>query len=444
MQVDSELYLNGPLHLFLSVLQYLSHQFRKWEDVVLQYTSEGDNLAVAPFVKAVIDALVNGVVCRGNPLQCSVLLGLANWYFDEIKAIVDTHLSCFLRAFGPQSQEVRLCVAKSNLHLAHLQDLIRMCRADAQARTTIHDVFSKTHCQRDCTLFGLLFANGVIVDATCHTADDGVEAAVVLLAYHLLQNDCHLLLVDDIAGGLHIVLTAPVEDTGINGLDGFGEHRETLVAVVCCRYHIGTIYTCEGLVVRILEQAAGTDGDRAIYHVEEGFHITHESHGQAGTEEELQNLFVGCVAQCHLVEVVRVHELVENVRTEHDSLGDADCDALLLVQVGMASQDVVDEGQATSLTAQAAITYTGEVAVLVEAFSLEDCHNALVLHAAIGHDSIQDDGSVSIYILQALPGDALQELRDGEEGTTGKPTAHIVVGDMVEQAARGQRHDVVL
>ena len=444
MEVDGKLYLDGAFHLLLSVLQDLLHQLGQGEDAVLQDARKGDDLAVAPFVEAIVDALVHGVVGGAYPLERAVLLRLADGHLDEVEAIVDAHGSCFLRAFGRERQEVCLCVAECNLHLAHLQDLMRMGGADAQARSAVHDVFAQAHCQRDGPFLGFLVADGVVVDAACHAADDGVEPAVVLLADYFLQDDGHLLLVDDVARGRHVVLAAAVEDAGVDGLDGFGEHREAFVVVVCRGYHVGAVDAGEGLVVGVLEQAAGADGDGSVHDVEEGLQVADEPHGEACVEEVGEDVLVGDVAERKLVEVVGVHELVEDVGAEHDGLGDADGDAFLFVEVGVASEQMVDEGEAATFPSEAALADAGEVAVLVEALALEDCHDALVLHPAVGDDGVEDDGAVGVDVLQAVPGDALQEFGDGEEGTRGEPAADVVVRDVVEQAARGQRHDVVL
>ena len=193
--------------------------------------------------------------------------------------------------------------------------------------------------------------------------------------------------------------------------------------------------------MRVLEQAGGTYRDRPVHDVEEGFHVADQSHRQSGAEEVLQDFLVGDVAERQLIEVVGVHELVEDIGAEHDGLWDADCHAFLLVEVGVASEQVVDEGEAASFAAQAALADAGKVAVLVESLALEDRYDALVLHPSVGHDGVEDDGAVGIDILQALPRDALQKLRDGEEGTAGEPAADVVVRDVVEEATRGQRHD---
>jgi hypothetical protein len=107
-----------------------------------------------------------------------------------------------------------------------------------------------------------------------------------------------------------------------------------------------------------------------------------------------------------LVEVVCVHKLVEDVGAEHDGLGDADGDAFAFIQVWVSSQQMVDEGKATAFSSKAAFANACEVAVLVETLSLEDCHYALILHAPVGNDGIENDGSVCVDVLQAFPCDA--------------------------------------
>ena len=81
---------------------------------------------------------------------------------------------------------------------------------------------------------------------------------------------------------------------------------------------------------------------------------------------------------------------------------------------------------------------------MVKAFALEHRHHTLVLHPAVRHKGIQNDLSVRVHVLQRLPGNLLQKLRNGEEGAAGKPTAHVVVGEVVEQTLCRNCHDVVL
>ena len=110
----------------------------------------------------------------------------------------------------------------------------------------------------------------------------------------------------------------------------------------------------------------------------------------------------------------------------------------------MATKQVVDESQAASFATQTALADAGKVAVLVETLALEDCHDALILHPSVSNNGVENDGTMCIDVLQALPCDAFQELRYGEEGTRGEPAAHVIVGNVIEKASRRKRHDVVL
>ncbi len=444
VEVHGKLYLHRALHLALTVLEHLAHEFGKWEHPVLEHAREGEYLAVAPLIEAIVDALVIGVVGGAYPLQGAMPLGIPQRDAHQIEPVIDLHGGRVGVAVGPHSQEICLRVAQGRLRLTRLQHLVRMCRAHTKAHAPIHDVLAQPHGQGHGALLGLLVAYGVIVDAARHTADDGVEDFAMRLAHNLLQDDSHLLLVDDVAGCGHIVLAGPVIDAGIHAAYGLREHGQPLVLVLGAGNHVSAVDTGEGLVMRVLEQTAAAHGYGASDHLQEGLQVAQQAHGEARAQEMGQHLLVGDVAQCHLVEVIGIHELVEDVGTEHHGLGYSHGHALHLVEVGVTLEQVVDEGQAASLAAQTAITDAGKVGILVETLALEHGHHALVLHPAVGHDSVQDNLSVCVHVLQALPGDALEKLRDGEEGTAGQPAAHVVVCYVVEQAARGHGHDVVL
>ena len=128
-----------------------------------------------------------------------------------------------------------------------------------------------------------------------------------------------------------------------------------------------------------------------------------------------QNLLVRRFGERHAVEVVLLHELVEDVGAEDDGLRYAHRHVLKGVHVRVAFDDVVEECDAAPLAAQRAVADAGEVAEVVEALAVEDRHHALVLHPAVGDDGVVDDFAVLIDILQRLPCYFLQELRYREE-----------------------------
>jgi len=139
-----------------------------------------------------------------------------------------------------------------------------MGRTHAQAHTAIDNVLAQTKGQRDGALLGFLVANGVIVDAACQALDDGIESGAILLTDNLLEDDSHLLLVDDVGGGSHVVLRTAVEDRGIDCLDGIGQKFHTTLLVLDVRNHVGAIDARKVLVMRVFEQRRGTDGDRSF------------------------------------------------------------------------------------------------------------------------------------------------------------------------------------
>ena len=62
----------------------------------------------------------------------------------------------------------------------------------------------------------------------------------------------------------------------------------------------------------------------------------------------LQDLLVGGIAQGDGIEIILLHELVEEVGTEHHRLRNRHLRILVLVQFGMALDDIVEERQTTA------------------------------------------------------------------------------------------------
>ena len=194
----------------------------------------------------------------------------------------------------------------------------------------------------------------------------------------------------------------------------------------------------------VLEQRAAPHGNGRLGGLEEGEEVGNVFVGKLGTQEVAQDVLVGGVAQGHGIEVVGVHELVEHVGTEHHGFGNAHFHALQLVEVGMALDDVVEEGQSAPFSAQRAVADACEVAVGVEAVAVEERHHADVLHAAVLHNGVENNLAVGIHVFQLVPRHRLEERRHGEDGAGGEPAAHVVARDVVEHAVVGNVEDVVL
>ena len=227
-----------------------------------------------------------------------------------------------------------------------------MVGREAQGHASVHDVLAQAEGQVDNALFCLLFADGVVVERTRHARHGRVVAVAILVAHHLLEDDGHLLLVNDVARGLHVGFRVAEEHRGIHTFDGVGEHAQHFIFVIQIRNHVRVVDAGEGLVVRVFQQGRGADGNGRLHHVEEGEEVLHQPVGELGFQEIAEDDVIVHIAQSHLVEVVRVHELVEHVRAEHHRFRDGHAGVLELLKVRMVFHQVVDEGQATPFAAQ--------------------------------------------------------------------------------------------
>ena len=130
----------------------------------------------------------------------------------------------------------------------------------------------------------------------------------------------------------------------------------------------------------------------------------------------MQDGLVGGIGECHGVEVVVLHELVEDVGTQHQGLGYAYLHVGDGLEDGMLLQEMVNEGDAATLASERAFADAGKVRESVETATKVLGHHATVLHLAVAHDGIEDDLAVLGYILIGIVGEAFEKLRQGEHG----------------------------
>ena len=158
----------------------------------------------------------------------------------------------------------------------------------------------------------------------------------------------------------------------------------------------------------------------------------------------LQYLLVGSIAQGNGIQVVLLHELVEEVCAQHHRLRYRYLCILMLVHFRVALDDIVEKSQSTPLSAKRALSYAGKVGVAVELQPVEYGHYAYVLHPAVLHYGVEDNLAVGVNVLQLVPRDVLQECRYREDGPRGQPSAHVVSRHVVAQRVGGNLEDVVL
>ena len=103
-----------------------------------------------------------------------------------------------------------------------------------------------------------------------------------------------------------------------------------------------------------------------------------------------ENLFVGHVAQSYRIELVGLHEFVEDVGAQYYGARDGYCDAVKTVADGIFLDDRVYEGQTAAFASERSLAYAGKVGVLVEAVLAEYGHDAAVFHLAIFDDEVKE------------------------------------------------------
>ena len=109
------------------------------------------------------------------------------------------------------------------------------------------------------------------------------------------------------------------------------------------------------------------------------------------------------IAQSYVIELVFLHELIEEICTQHHRSWYGHAGILKLVELGMTLNDIIEESKTTALASQRAFTDTGKVAVTVELSTVELCHHTYVLHLSVLHYGLEDNLSVGINILQLMP-----------------------------------------
>ena len=116
-------------------------------------------------------------------------------------------------------------------------------------------------------------------------------------------------------------------------------------------------------------------------------------------QEVLQNLIVASITQSYRIEIVAHHKFIKDICTEHHGLRNLHGGILKLIELRVTLDDVVEECKTSTFSTQGAFSDTGKVGILVKLHAVENSHYTDVFHVTILHDGIEDNLSVSIYIL---------------------------------------------
>ena len=140
----------------------------------------------------------------------------------------------------------------------------------------------------------------------------------------------------------------------------------------------------------------------------------------------LKDFFVRGVAESDGVEPVALHELVENVSTQHHCAGDGDGDSVEVVADRIFLDYGVDESQAAPLASERTLSDSREVRIVVEAVFLENRHHAAVFHLPVFHNQVEEKLSYLRGILEVAEAMVFDYLRNREHGARVEPAGYVV------------------
>ncbi len=174
----------------------------------------------------------------------------------------------------------------------------------------------------------------------------------MLLSRHFLQYDRHLLLIDDIAGGVHVCLGIGKEYGGINRLYGICQHTHTHRRVLYIRNHICGIDSGKGLIMRVFKQRAASDCERTAHNIEKRLEIGNDIIRQTRLQKSFKYLLIRRVGKRDLIQTVAVHELIEDIGAHYDCMRYRYLHSVEIVTDGIALDNLVDKSKTASFPAQ--------------------------------------------------------------------------------------------
>ena len=151
--------------------------------------------------------------------------------------------------------------------------------------------------------------------------------------------------------------------------------------------------------MRVFEQTGRTDGNRGFHYIKEGKEVVDQTVGQLCTQKMSQYHIIRLVAQGYLVKVVRVHKLVEDIRTQHHGFRNSHRRIFIFLELTVTFYQIINKGQTTPFSSQRTFADTGKVGIGIKAVAQEFGYHTAVLHFPVFNDGIKNNLPVSVYIL---------------------------------------------
>jgi len=165
---------------------------------------------------------------------------------------------------------------------------------------------------------------------------------------------------------------------------------------------------------------------------------------QAGFDEVKQDLLVGAIGQGYFVEVVFLHEFVEDIGSEHDGAGDGDDHVVEPVGEAVSFHQGVEERQTAGFPADRALSDAGKLEVFVVFLAVEFSDDATGFVDPEGGDGIEDITFGFVHVVKFRHADFPEHLCDGEERAGIEPFGEVVALHMIQQGVVGDLEDLIL
>ncbi len=290
--------------------------------------------------------------------------------------------------------------------------------AEAQSAAAFHHRLAEPEGKQTDSILRLFAARRIVVDRAGDAADIGIPIRSVFAADHLLDDNRHLFIAEEVVCRFQIFF----RPTEVGGRpyrsDRVGKLFQADLLASPVGDHHGFVHSGKGLVVGILQQGRGADADRLLDDGEDMPEVHDQFLGEGFREKDRKQRFIRQVGGGDVLQFIRFDECFKLIGGDDDGPGDRKVDIRVLRRNPRLAQDHVDERQAAAFSAERAGSDSAEEEGLIVVRRGELRDDSFGPLGAVGSDRfdhlVPDPGHVAAFgNLQRLDlgGDRIKALR---------------------------------
>jgi len=200
-------------------------------------------------------------------------------------------------------------------------------------------------------------AERIKIIGTGYTRDMRIEALAVPHADDFLDDDCHLFIYHLVLCCLNVVFRVPQESRSVDKLDRLHQLPEAGVSIQLVVWdHFCGIDAGERLEHGVLEHAGRPDGQRRVNLGDKGAQVANELGRKLGLLKSSGDEVIAEAGESHVVEVVLLHEKVEELCGDDCQGRNGDVDIRPVGCCQAAFENVLHQGQAMGFSPQGTAT----------------------------------------------------------------------------------------